>query len=430
MTRVLVLTVGGSDAPIVNAIEQTRSDFVYFLCSGGESPRASERTIRERVETERHRPTCPRCDTAFEVPVFAGPITEKAGLAEESFRVECVEDPDVLDQVTGACHRIAEHLKDRFGEPSEVYANYTGGTKTMTLGLGLFAYVARPRWILQFNGGRPRNNLVKIKAGDVAMRQQADGLRVREVRKRAAELAARADYAGALALLEATIQDLGPQATASLREARLGYLARAARDRFDLEEARRMATEAGEDAASSTKELRDLLRARELLDHGSPWRPQDVSGRGLVDELVENAERCAERGRFDDAVARLYRATELLSQVRLHRAYGVVAADLAAPSDLWDADTSAWLAARQHPDSGAVHLGLIGGLDFLRRLGDPLGRRFTRDEKRLLSWIELRNRSILAHGLQPVRQTEWRRAGAPWIQWLREAAADLDLPRP
>jgi len=48
-------------------------------------------------------------------------------------------------------------------------ANYTGGTKTMTLGLGIYALRKAPEWEVQFNASGKRTNLIKIERGDIAL---------------------------------------------------------------------------------------------------------------------------------------------------------------------------------------------------------------------------------------------------------------------
>lgn len=50
-------------------------------------------------------------------------------------------NPDDLNEVTGACERIEEDIARRFGD-ARIIANYTGGTKTMSVGLGLHALVS------------------------------------------------------------------------------------------------------------------------------------------------------------------------------------------------------------------------------------------------------------------------------------------------
>jgi hypothetical protein len=88
--KILILTVGSSDAPLVHAIEQVTPDFVFFLCSTGGGPGASDRTITQRVETGTRAAHCPRCERDYQVTSHAGPVAVTVGLAPERFQVESV----------------------------------------------------------------------------------------------------------------------------------------------------------------------------------------------------------------------------------------------------------------------------------------------------------------------------------------------------
>jgi hypothetical protein len=49
---------------------------------------------------------------------------------------------------------------------------------------------------------------------------------------------------------------------------------------------------------------------------------RNSSGYEKVGDLLNNADRKAHRGYYDDAVARLYRATELFAQIRMAKQFG------------------------------------------------------------------------------------------------------------
>ncbi len=92
-------------------------------------------------------------------------------------------------------------------------------------------------------------------------------------------------------------------------------------------------------------------------------------------DLLSNAKRRISEKRQDDAVARLYRACEALSQVEL-------------------------LATRQPiPKEG-----LRKNYSDLARIGHPLGLAFRRS--RVKAMLSKRNQSILAHGYQPVSDND------------------------
>jgi energy-coupling factor transporter ATP-binding protein EcfA2 len=112
MKKVLIASVGGSLELLVSAIVHHQPAFVYFLCSTGKS--GSDALVPQ--------------------------IVPSAKLAEGSFAVERVQSPHDLRDVTAACARIEADLAERFaGEELEVVANYSGGTRTMSTGLGALA---------------------------------------------------------------------------------------------------------------------------------------------------------------------------------------------------------------------------------------------------------------------------------------------------
>lgn len=113
MKKVLIASVGGSLELIKIAIEQADPDFAYFLCSTGKT--GSDRTLEET-------------------------ILPNTKLVADRYAIERVESPDDLRDVLAACARIEADLDERFSATDvSVVVNYTGGTKTMSVGLGVLA---------------------------------------------------------------------------------------------------------------------------------------------------------------------------------------------------------------------------------------------------------------------------------------------------
>lgn len=112
----------------------------------------------------------------------------------------------------------------------------------------------------------------------------------------------------------------------------------------------------------------------------------------LVD-LLANAERRASEGKYDDAVARLYRAFEMIAQIRLWEKG--VDPSAVTPEQLpqgWKRDARARTVAVGQRDAykllAAMH-------------SDELAAAIL-DDKRLKNDLKARNSSILAHGIEPV----------------------------
>lgn len=129
----------------------------------------------------------------------------------------------------------------------------------------------------------------------------------------------------------------------------------------------------------------------------------------LVD-LYANSQRRFSEGKYDDATSRAYRALEYLAQLALYEKYGLESGDLKIESirDRLPGEKVAELEERRRRsrNEGRVELGLVECYDLLKALGDPIGIRFMNEygDKRssLFKYYSLRNKSINAHGFEPV----------------------------
>jgi hypothetical protein len=65
----------------------------------------------------------------------------------------------------------------------------------------------------------------------------------------------------------------------------------------------------------------------------------------------------------------------------------------------------------------------------LFELGDALGAYYHARREVLLKYLDVRNHSLLAHGLAPVDEAQWRKVGEPWRQWVLGALADARVRR-
>ena len=102
MGKILVLSVGGSAEPIVNAIKNTNPDFVYFFCSSG--TKGSEKTVDSAGDPcgDMRKTECPECGNAFHLGNPKGKsIVFQAGLDREHYEIITVDNPDDLN----ACYQ-------------------------------------------------------------------------------------------------------------------------------------------------------------------------------------------------------------------------------------------------------------------------------------------------------------------------------------
>ncbi len=407
MARVLISTVGGRQAPLVTAVrENAPLDLVVFLGSGGKPRAASAGTVRCATTRESHH-LCPHCGQGFVERVRVVPAARAAGLVEGQFSIERVEDPDDLGQVLAACERIEAAIEARWPRcEATVIANYTGGTKTMSLGLALHALRRAGRgWRLQLNRPAPggRTDLIAVRAGDHAVWQDSSRELAEAAERWARELAEGHDYAGAVIVLSRV---LARQRLRSEDQGRLLALSRrcrlwVARECGDYGEALELARQAPELEELYGPRLRLLLRIVAALGAGGRWPDPALDGLELVDEVREAAERSAARGRFAEALGGLARAAGLLAQLRLRR----------------DGDPLAAGDGEQET-ARAVPPGLWTAYERLAERRDALGRYFLATRGELSRLVAVWWSSASGRGVEPVGRETWLAVAPRWRRWL------------
>ena len=104
-------------------------------------------------------------------------------------------------------------------------------------------------------------------------------------------------------------------------------------------------------------------------------------------------------------MGRLYRALELLAQTHLWLRYQVKTGDVdleQIPPELRD-----WVRALKGRD-GKIQLALRNSYELLKQWpADPLGALYQPAADRLFDQLQVRNYSILAHGLRPVTAADY-----------------------
>ena len=153
--------------------------------------------------------------------------------------------------------------------------------------------------------------------------------------------------------------------------------------------------------------LKNLIDLDEKDESGYPRREQMAIRQQkylyILADLLNNAKRRIEGERFDDALARLYRVVELLSQVLL-LSYGIDDnEDKIRFADLRKQlrnkhDLSMY--ARKADKHGIIRIGLRYKFMLLEDLGVSGAADWY---NRMSGYLQMRNDSILAHGLTPVR---------------------------
>jgi hypothetical protein len=123
-----------------------------------------------------------------------------------------------------------------------------------------------------------------------------------------------------------------------------------------------------------------------------------------VKELIANASRRAEEGKYDDAVARLYRATEMLAQVGFMEQFGQSTSKF--PARLLP-DSIRRLFFRDESPDAEKGFGFQEAYQVLDAVGHQYGKTYHDNEDKFKAIMCTRNCSILAHGSIPLDKTAY-----------------------
>lgn len=344
---------------------------------------------------DKRKARCPDCKKDYYIGDPRGlAIVYQANLPKNQYSIIKVDDPDNLDECYTALKSVAEEITKTFGADCTVMANYTGGTKTMSVALALLT-VLEEKWEMMINKG-PRNDLVKVKIGDSPVAVDKWRFYCETQFNMARQAIRRFDYAQAEDILSGTMSHpLEKSIGFAVQDAINICRAFDAWDKFNHQKALDLFMNCNKKLAEYIVALKRILGQTKL-----------VSQYERVGDLLNNAARRAFREHYDDAVGRLYRATELFAQTRFKTKYGWDSADLHI-KDL-PAEIRSKYESRVRDDKKLL-LGLRDDYELLVDVDDPVGSIYARHRGKIIDTLRKRNDSIFAHGITPLGQSDYIR---------------------
>ena len=407
---ILVCTVGGSHQPILTALQARAWDRVVFVCTAEtERSRGSVAMVeREIVVT---RSTQAPMETLPPLPVLAG-------LDRDCWEVLEVpaDDPDAI--FAALLPRLRALARDHAG--ARIVGDFTGGTKSMSAGLTLAAIEAG--LALQLVTGE-RDDLVRVRdLTQVPVALETRRIAVERTRRILAEGWGRFAYqetAEGFSQLRSELKEEGWGRSELSPLTRAWELSKAfaAWDRFDHKP-----------AASDLRKYRAVVIGGRTDWHSLALtlaeRPQDRWTALALADLWANAQRCAARGRYDDAIGRWYRLCEGIAQWLLWADFKIATASV--PVERLPDDIRAGVEI----DNGAAKLGLRRAWELYMRLRPEselaaFAQKPAGDGKNEFDWLndnlQRRNQSLLAHGFRPVSADDWNKVS----RWAEDGLLDM-----
>lgn len=404
--RGMIVTVGTSCEPVVKTIDEHAPEYVLFVVS-----EESRKTVKE------------------EILPLVNKIPEVAYLE--------VIDPQSLKSCHVEIHeRMGAWIMECNLNLGDVGIDYTGGTKAMSIALVLAAIDhSIDRFVYVGGTERDYENRGIVIEGFERIVSNQNPLLARAVREiERANWLLENFYAGAAARVLEEAKKICDEKYRPRLNAWINISdAFGHADRFQFNQAVRIFTsnrikfsDAFDESVfnqldaifeNGWKKIKNSLNVNEKTPVGSE----------VFHELLANAERRAEQGRYDDAVGRLYRAIELkgqqiVSELPYKIELGILLRDN-VPSKKYEKITKKLKLDKTRKD-GRHDLGLKKLYGLWKIEGDG---QYADVHSRLNKHLDARNNSLLAHGLIPVSKNTF------WKFWNDTLAAlnieDSDIPR-
>ncbi len=392
MAKVMIITVGGADKPLVQAIKHYNPDFIYFICSGCKGPAASRRMVdgKGKVVSVKPEKRCPKCNEIISKKELGREnIIIQSGY-KNGYEIVEISDPDDFDEVYRKTDDTIKKTKE-IGD--EIIADFTGGTKTMSSVLAMLSaldFECKP----SLTTG-PRRDIIKVSGESIPFALDVSLPRVENMMQIIDNLISHYLYHPAELTLKRLTEE-GFKKELSDRIKKKLFLCKAFSywDRFEYEKAFDILQNFANEYNTEFSYLLKLLGKTKN------------TGYEKVFDLVSNAERQACNGFYDNAVARIYRAFELLAQIRLRKEHKIETSHVERSFEKIK-DKIRW--ENKKDDKERISIGLIEAYELLLELDDWVGKIYKENKHRLLDNLETRNNSKLAHGDKPITEMEWEK---------------------
>jgi CRISPR-associated protein (TIGR02710 family) len=394
--RALIITVGTGTRPDVNivrplvkTIKDSRPDFLVLLAT------EASRGFGEEILAHLQWP------------------------AQNQMTV-ILKEFDDFQAVFREVNQVFRELREKGYTPEEIQLDFTSGTKAMSSG-AVSAGIYHQCQSLKYITGERRHGVV-VNGSEKFLTVNPSAIYARHDLQLAHELILRLRFVTAGEILASLNADLlDPQEQGLRQNLRLAAQGYRAWDIFNHKEAGfRLGKVSWE--GFGVIQCKPAPAAFSLLDTLAGEENQARTHALLLD-LYNNAWRRGQEGKYDDGVARLYRAAELFAQQVLHFGFGIDSGDVAL--DKTPVTLHERLEKNRDDLDGKIKIGLHLDYLLLEELGHPVGNAFM-DNASLRGRLKERNQSILAHGHNPVSQSLFNKLCTDLLNLFHLALPDFE----
>lgn len=314
----------------------------------------------------------------------------------EKFELIVLEDENDIQECYKKSREAIRKLEEKGFAREQIYIDFTSGTKAMSSGATLASISEECETLIYVAGKRNQTTGRVITGTEKIITLTPLEIFVESKRKDVVKLFNRYQFNACLGVIEDIKNRVRDEEILRdfkiLEKISMAYLEW---DRFNhsrsmeyLQDLNKSElAKLGVDISKNKKFLGILINAREK------FHPHHII------DLLSNAKRRSEEGKYDDAIARLYRLIELIAQYQLLK-HGIDTSNVdieKVPRELKEKYE------RRRNEKGKIRIGLFEDYELLKSLGEELGHKFE-TSKELHDMLEKRNNSILAHGLASINK--------------------------
>ena len=388
--KAILISLGGTPAPLIFSLNHQKPDYICFFVS-----EESKESINKDI--------LPELD--FKPKHHYWIVTPSAESLSECYRAISRELPRIL-------RKWQININD-------LNVDYTGGTKTMSVAVALATVENTSHYSYVGGTDRSKQGVGVVLNGKERMwylENPWDEMAVLES-KEASALFNRARYASAVEIfsqISRKVSEKNRPVFKALTECSEGYNLW---DNFQHKLAKNklyrcrdvlVAYASGSDKKNIHSLVDSIKTNLQFLDQ--IVIDSEKRGLFLCYDLIANARRRADlEHKYDDAVARLYRALEALAQHRLDFKHGIKTSNVdqdRLPAVLKEEYKRRYFDGRQNK----MKLPLYASYQLLKELNDELGHNFFRQyDDKIKPILDLRNSSLLAHGFNSVKKETYQK---------------------
>lgn len=428
--KALILSCGGSPEPLIFCINDFAPDLTYFLCSNDS------------------------------IDIAEG-IVKECGLSEDQFKLKVVSNHESLEDSFAKSHEIIQELQRDY---DEVHVDFTGGTKPMVSGLVLaaigeectYSYVGTENL-----KGRDKDGLGVVQDGFESIIEQRDPYDVFAVMEfnNGIDFFNKYQFEAARLNLEDAKEKLESENLKELAEIYMEI--NEVYDNWDkfnnvfgkkltlnfrlreilkkIDSSNNLKNHFNENYPKVISQIENNIKFLDLkLSKKGRIKPKNVNY--YLPDLLNNAYRRIEEGKYDDAVARLYRSIELIAQMSLTNE------NIINEQNLWsnaefsinvsDVDSIQNINVQEILETfheyrnakenvkNTFRIALKNSYELLEALGLEFASDYLNDND-LKGNITSRNRSILAHGLQPIDKKKANKLYSQVLSYAKKAFPEV-----